>query len=206
MKKVCFIFDHPYTAEAYKNEPHNRSFSAALLEKAKISYQEKKYEIDIIDLHKDGFDPVMHKEDLAAWRKKEVIDPLVKDYQRRIMEANELIFIFPIWWEVMPAMTKGFFDKVLAKGIIYEEVPGKKMFKNQFKQLEKVSLVTVMATPSILYRIIFGNPVTKIVFRGTFRKMGIHKFKWFNFSNVQKLNNNSRLELLEKFKKNIVRG
>ena len=43
------------------------------------------------------------------------------DYQERLLKADEIVFIFPIWWEAMPAMTKGFFDKVIAKGIINVE-------------------------------------------------------------------------------------
>ncbi|EQC2288624.1 NAD(P)H-dependent oxidoreductase, partial [Listeria monocytogenes] len=104
MKRICIVFDHPYTGDASFNEPHNRSFSAALLLTAKETYEQAGYTVDIIDLHKDGFDPVMHKEDLIAWRKKEVDNPLVKNYQERIMTAEELLFIFPIWWEAMPAM------------------------------------------------------------------------------------------------------
>lgn len=150
-------------------------------------------------MHHDGFDPVMHQADLAAWRKKEVIDPLVKDYQERILACDELVFIFPIWWEVMPAMTKGFFDKVLTKGIVYHEDPRKKLFTNQFKQLKRVRLITVMATPTLLYRLVFGNPITKAVFRGTFRKMGIQKLKWSNFSAVQQLSLKERQEILLKF-------
>lgn len=196
MKKVCLIFDHPYTADACHNEPHNRSFSAALLKEVKEVYEEKSYDSDVIDLHKDGFNPVMHKEDLLAWRKKTVADPLVKNYQERILLADELVFIFPIWWEVMPAMTKGFFDKVLSKGIVYEEPKPGSLFTHNFEKLKSVKLMTVMATPNIIYRLIFGNPLTKVVFRGTFRKMGFGKLKWYNYAGVQKLTLEERQQLL----------
>lgn len=114
MKKVCIIFDPPYQADACYNEPHNRSFSAVLLLQAKSAYEKLGCLVDIIDLHKDGFDPVMHKNDLVNWRKQIVIDHLVNSYQQRILNSDELIFIFPIWWESMPAMMKGFFDKVIS--------------------------------------------------------------------------------------------
>ncbi|ARM73799.1 NADPH-q uinone reductase [Listeria monocytogenes] len=205
MKRICIVFDHPYTGEASFNEPHNRSFSATLLLTAKETYEQAGYTVDIIDLHKDGFDPVMHKEDLISWRKKEVQNPLIKNYQERIMNAEELIFIFPIWWEAMPAMMKGFFDKVITKGIIYEEVKGRKLFKNNLVNLKKVKIVTVMATPHWIYKFIFGSPITKIVFRGTFRKMGFNKVKWFNYSGMHKLNINDRKKILDSFGYKIIK-
>lgn len=70
MKKICIIFDHPYKSEACYNELHNRSFSAILLLKTKNAYENLGYVVDIIDLHKDEFDPVMHRNDLINWRKK----------------------------------------------------------------------------------------------------------------------------------------
>ena len=205
MKNICIVFDHPYTAAACHNEPHNRSFSAALLLEAQQSYERVGATVDIIDLHEDGFDPVMHKEDLIAWRKKKVIDSLVADYQERLLKADEIVFIFPIWWEAMPAMTKGFFDKVIAKGIIYDEPQKGKQFVNKLVNLKRVKLITVMATPHILYRLIFGNPVTKIVFRGTFRKMGFHQLKWFNFANIAKLSNEERTKKLTGFSNKIIK-
>ncbi|WP_409022045.1 NAD(P)H-dependent oxidoreductase [Dellaglioa sp. P0083] len=205
MKKICIIFDHPYTANAGYNELHNRSYSAALLVSAKAAYEKKGCTVDVIDLHKDGFDPVMHQEDLISWRKKIPTDSMTANYQERLMAADELVFIFPIWWESMPAMMKGFFDKVIAKGILYTEQENKKLFKNEMVHLKKVKMVTTMSIPGCIYRTIFGSPVTKMVFRGTFRKMGFNQLKWFNFAAVQGMKLEKRQQLLKKFENNIVK-
>lgn len=202
MKKVCIVFDHPYTSEACYNEPHNRSFSAALLLEARTAYEKAGYQVDVIDLHMDEFDPVMHKEDLINWRKQEVQDPLVKNYQQRILSTDELVFVFPIWWEAMPAMMKGFFNKVISKGIVYEQEG--RIFKNNFEHLEKVKMVTTMSTPSWLYKLLFGSPITKMVFRGTFRKMGFNNLKWFNYSGMQEISLDKRQKELKTFSKKII--
>jgi putative NADPH-quinone reductase len=59
----------------------------------------------------------MSREDLAAWRTQPFIDEQTDDYFKRLLAADKIIFIFPIWWESMPASTKGFIDKVLAKDV-----------------------------------------------------------------------------------------
>jgi NAD(P)H dehydrogenase (quinone) len=54
--------------------------------------------------------------DLAAYAMGQSADPAVRAFQARIDAAQQLVFEFPIWWEVMPALLKGFVDKVFAKG------------------------------------------------------------------------------------------
>jgi len=199
--KVLIIFDHPYTATASENIPHNRSYSAALLAAVTKGLHSSGHQIDLIDLHADGFNPVMSAEELSAWRQKKTLDPIVEDYQKRLLEADHIVFIFPIWWESMPALTKGFIDKVFAKGIIYEEPKPGRPFVSKLKKLKGVSLLTVMATPGFIYRWVFGNPITKILFRGTFRKMGFHKLKWYNYTSMDGRSIEVRSKYLDKTEK-----
>ncbi len=195
--KVLVVFDHPYGLDASENVPHNRSFSAALMAAAIHGLKQAGHEVDIIDLHADGFNPVMTADDLAAWRNKSVIDDTASNYQQRLRTADHVIFAFPIWWESMPAMTKGFFDKVMTKGIVYSETKPGRPFKNGLKNIQGVTLLTVMATPTFLYRWLFGNPITKIVFRGTFRKIGVKNLRWMNFSNPAGKTLERRQQILE---------
>ncbi|MGJ7499387.1 NAD(P)H-dependent oxidoreductase [Variovorax sp. ZT5P49] len=181
--KVLIVFDHPYALGASENAPHKRSFTAALTAAAIRGLVRAGHEVDVIDLHADGFHPVMTAADLAAWRNKTVVDAAALDYQRRLRAADHVVFAFPIWWESMPAMTKGFIDKVMTKGIVYSETKPGRPFQNGLKNLRGVTLLTVMATPDFLYRWLFGNPITKIFFRGTFRKIGVKNLRWMNFSN-----------------------
>ncbi|MEK4236848.1 hypothetical protein [Paenibacillus sp. FSL H7-0714] len=56
----------------------------------------------------------------------------------------------------------------------------------------------VMATPDFFYRWIFSNPITKILFHGTFRKMGFHKVKWCNYEGMDGRSLKTRKKYLEK--------
>jgi NAD(P)H dehydrogenase (quinone) len=195
--KVLVVFDHPYGLSSSENIPHKRSFTAAVAAAAIRGLMQAGHEVDVIDLHADGFNPVMTAADLAAWRTKTVVEETARDYQQRLMHADHVLFAFPIWWESMPAMTKGFLDKVMTKGIVYSQPKPGGLFQNGLKNLNGVTLMTVMATPDILYRWIFGNPITKILFRGTFRKIGVKNLKWMNFSNVEGKSSAQRAKILE---------
>jgi len=128
----------------------------------------------------------MTRQDLAAWRQGRAVDPLVLDYQRRLLAAGHLAFVFPVWWEAMPAATKGFLDRVLTKGVMYEELPGVKgnPFRNRMTSLRGVSVLSVMTTPDKAYRWWYRDPLTKILFKGTFAKIGVRNLRWTNYASV----------------------
>lgn len=71
--------------------------------------------------YEGSFNPVYSKEELALFNQGQVLDPSVQKYQQMIKESRRLIFIFPIWWADMPAIVKGFLDKVLLKQFAYVE-------------------------------------------------------------------------------------
>ncbi len=86
----------------------------------------------LIDLYKDGFNPVLQAEEYYVSGNK-FISPEVLKYQEILNDAKYIIVIHPIWWAGMPAMLKGFFDKVLTPGFGYEYINGvpKKLFKGK---------------------------------------------------------------------------
>ena len=185
--RVLVVVDHPYDG----------SFTWALVGSVRKGLEKAGHEVDLIDLHGDNFDPVMHAEDLAAWRHSETVDPLTANYQKRLLAADYLVMAFPIWWELMPAMTKGFIDKVIAKGVAYDQPTPNGLMKPLLgKTLQGVTLMTVMATPAPIYRLVFGNPITKAVFRGTFRKIGVRRLTWSNYSNLDSKSQSYRESVL----------
>lgn len=97
--------------------PYEKSFNHAIFEKVKQDLTKKHKGFDVIDLYKDCFNPVYTTEELALFKDGKTTDKLVSQYQEKISNADEVIFIFPIWWNDTPAMIKGFIDKVMKKNI-----------------------------------------------------------------------------------------
>ena len=105
MSKTTIIYAHPY----------EKSFNHAILERVQALLDAKGQAYQLIDLYADGFNPVFTKEELALFAEGKALDPLVLQYQEALKESNRLIFIFPIWWANMPAIVKGFIDKVFLR-------------------------------------------------------------------------------------------
>lgn len=184
--RVLLVLDHPYTLASAANVPHRRSFTATVAAAAMRGAASAGHEVDLIDLAADGFSPAMTERDLAAWRRSHAADPQVLDYQRRLLEADHLAFAFPVWWEAMPAATKGFLDRVLTKGVVFDELPEAKgnPFRNLMPRLDGVTVLSIMTTPHAAYRWWYRDPLTKILFKGTFGKIGVKGLTWVNYDRV----------------------
>ncbi|OCI32872.1 NAD(P)H-dependent oxidoreductase [Oerskovia enterophila] len=98
----------------------------------------------------------------------------------------------------MPAGTKGFLDKVLTKGVVYKEPDKVGRSINGIPNIQSVTLLTVMSTPKVLYRWLLGNPLPKILFRGTFRKIGVKNLQWISAHDPAGKSPQTRQKLLTK--------
>ena len=190
--KVLIVFNHPYEG----------SYCNAILESARAGLKLGNHEIDIINLDKDGFNPVMNSQDLKAFRDKKTVDPKLLGYKNRLEECQHLVFIFPIWWELMPALMKGFIDKLILPGIAYDYTnESNTKMKPLLTNLKGITVITTMNTPRLLYRVIFGNAIQKALLRGTFWKLGYKNRKWISFNKVKSVSTERRKRWLNKIEK-----
>ena len=93
---VTIIYAHPWKG----------SFCQFLLDNITKGLTEKKKDYQVIDLHRDKFNPVLAEEELALYSTGNYIDPLVGKYQEMLKNSSQVIVIFPVWWMGMPANRK----------------------------------------------------------------------------------------------------
>lgn len=186
--KVAIIFNHPYES----------SYCSTMLQAVERGLRRANHEIDLLHLDHDRFNPVMSAADLNAFRRKEAIDPQVLDYKERLAQADHLIFIFPIWWELMPALTKGFIDKVIFPGVAYD-VSNRENTRMRplWHNLKGITVLTTMNTPGWLYTLLFGNAIKKALIVGTFWKIGYRNLKWLSFNRVKNVSQAKREQWLQ---------
>jgi NAD(P)H dehydrogenase (quinone) len=162
--------------------PYSKSYCHALYQRVVQQLEQAGHTVDRLHLDGEDFDPVMRGADLAVYARGQSADPAVPRYQARIDAAQQLVFIFPIWWEVMPALLKGFLDKVFTNGWAYE--PSKLGVKGRLTHIQRAVVVTTMNTPKWAYRWLYGDAVQRALVRGTLRKCGVRKVEWVALSPV----------------------
>jgi putative NADPH-quinone reductase len=161
------------------SHPYEKSFNRQLTQSIE-DVLAKKHEVQVIDLVQDKFNPVMEGEDLKVFGKGKAADEKVYEYQSKIKEADVLVFAFPIWWGIMPAILKGFIDKVFLKDFayIYTETG------IQGTLNKKAVVITTMETPKEVYNNVLNNPVQNQFINGTLDTCGIKTEKYFQIDKI----------------------
>ena len=115
---------------------NEKSFSKEIVNKLIDILTQNKVQYEVIDLYKDNFNPVMTAKQEQLYNKGETDDELVKKYQKHLKESDEIILVFPLWFNNVPAILKGFFDKeYLTSNVI--SVEEKNEMKNASRQTLK---------------------------------------------------------------------
>lgn len=98
--------------------PNPQSINSQLLEALKIHLKAKGDEIEIRDLNLLRFNPVLSLEDMRGQRQGEIAED-VEQEQQWIRWADRITIIHPIWWTGLPAILKGYIDRVFSYGFAY---------------------------------------------------------------------------------------
>lgn len=184
--RTVIVFNHPY----------EKSYCRAILTAITKGLQKAHHEVDLMHLDHDGFNPAMSGADLKAFIAHRAVDPLVIDYNERLKKADHLIFIFPIWWDIMPATTKGFIDRALLPGVVYDHHPRGFGLVPLLKNLKSITIITTMNKPKILYALIIGNLIRKAMLKSVFRTMGYKNVHWISFTSVKRVSHQKRVKWL----------
>ena len=98
--------------------PNENSLNHQLLNTVVETLQSRNQEIVVRDLYTLDFDPVLSLADMQGQRMGKVSDD-IKTEQEYITWAEQITFIYPIWWTGLPAMMKGYIDRVFSYGFAY---------------------------------------------------------------------------------------
>lgn len=177
--------------------PYEKSFNHAILKQVIASLEEKSDNYHVIDLYEDKFNPVYSKEELALFNQGQALDPLVLDYQKQLKNTQRLIFIFPIWWADVPAIVKGFMDKVFLKTLAYDET--KTGLTGKLTNIRETLIISTSTAPTFYLKWFCGNVIEKAMIKHTLKGIGVGRGKWLNFGRI----NASTPEKRERFLHNL---
>lgn len=100
--------------------PVETSYNASLHAEVVRSLRAAGHEVDDCDLYAEGFNPVMSREERLGYHEVPANQAPVQSYVDRLRRAEALVLCFPTWCFGMPAMLKGFFDRVLMPGVAFD--------------------------------------------------------------------------------------
>ena len=95
--------------------PKAQCFNRSVLDLTVKELTASGHEVQVADLYKEGFQPAMLAEDYAQFEGKAMPADVLRE-QDRVEWSDALVFIFPYWWWSIPALLKGWFDRVFSMG------------------------------------------------------------------------------------------
>ena len=114
--------------------PERRSFNGAMFDTAQATLQAAGHTVVTSDLYRMGFDPISSRRNFVSVKDADYLKPQVEEMWAsevggfapdleaeiaKIEAADLMIWQFPLWWFGMPAILKGWVDRVFAMGRTY---------------------------------------------------------------------------------------
>ena len=164
--------------------PCAESFSAAVHSTVIKALTDRGWEIDDCDLNAEGFQPVMTGEERHDYHMIPDNTLPVKTYVNRLLAAEALIMIFPIWNFGYPAILKGFLDRVFLPGVTFKLKNGE--VQPGLTNIKRLAAFTTYGG-SRMRALITGDPPRKCVTRAIRYACGWPKTLYFG---LYDMNNN----------------
>src|ERR1051326_1475236 len=138
------------------------SYCHALLRTVVETLRESRHEVVATDLYAERFDPVLTPQERRAYYRTPYDDSAMASHTALLRRTNAVIFCFPHWWFGMPAMLKGYFDRVWVPGVAFEHDPAGGI-KPLLTQTRWFGVVTTYGSPWWVTRIVAGDPGRKVL-------------------------------------------
>ena len=108
--------------------PCDDSFTHAAAERAVAGLRAGGHAVEVVDLYALGFRVAMSPEERHAYHgETPLIDEHTREHARLVGWADCLVFVYPTWWSGLPAMLKGWLERVMVPGVafVFDERSGK---------------------------------------------------------------------------------
>lgn len=142
-KRILVILGHPATD----------SYCGALADAYTRGAQAAGHEVRSLAVGGLAFDPILHH----GYAARAELEPDLAAAQADIGWAQHLVFVYPTWWGAMPALLKGFIDRVFLPGFAFKYRDDSVMWDRLLTGRSAHLLVT-MDTPPWYYRWVYRMP------------------------------------------------
>lgn len=142
-KRILVILGHPA----------DESFCSTLASSYVAGAKAAGNEVQLISLGKLSFDPVLHN----GYATIQELESDLVAAQTAIAWAQHIVFVYPIWWGAMPALLKGFIDRVFLPGFAFKYRDGS-AFWDRLLSGRSAHLLVTMDTPPWYFRWVYRMP------------------------------------------------
>lgn len=153
--RVLVIYAHPL----------GQSFAAALHQAVLAALRRGGHEVDDCDLYAIGFDPVPSAAERESYNTPSPDMSGVAEHVARLQAADAMVLCFPTWWYGMPAILKGYFDRVWVNGVAFH-LRAEGRIEPGLPRIKKLWVVCTYGAPWWLIKLMLRDPVRAVIHTG----------------------------------------
>ncbi|WP_415327024.1 NAD(P)H-dependent oxidoreductase [Chryseobacterium sp. MMS23-Vi53] len=185
MKNILLILGHP----------SKNSFNNALLDAYRKGAESEGATVKTIYISDLDFD-VNLSDGYKNGETMTLEDDLIKS-QKLIKWADHVVIAFPNWWGSMPAITKGFIDRIFLPDFAFKHHSGK-IFPEKLLKGKSLRLLVTMDTPKWWFYLIYRASLYQILKKIVFGYVGFDPIKFSTFGFMRKSTDKQRQNWIKK--------
>lgn len=175
--------------------PDSASFNAALADAYATGALDSGAQVRRLNLAELAFNPTLS----FGYRKRTELEPDLIRAQELIRWAHHLVFVYPTWWGAMPALLKGFIDRVFLPGFAFKYRENSALWDKLLSGRTAHLLVT-MDTPSWYNRLVYRNAGHIVMKKNILKFCGINPVRITELTPIKPSTPEQRAKWLKKAK------
>ncbi len=185
MKKILIIQGHP----------DKLSYCHSLAETYRIAAINAGAEVDMIEISDLSFNPDLR----FGYRQRTELEPDLIAAQQKIKEAGHIVIVHPLWWGSMPALLKGFFDRVFLPGFAFNRRENS-VWWDKLLTGKTARIICTMDQPNWYYWLVNGAPANRALKKMTLEFCGISPVRVTSIGPVRNSQETFRKKYLDRVK------
>ncbi len=135
-----------------------------------------------------------------GYQKRTELEPDLLNAWEKIKWADHLVWVHPVWWGGLPAITKGFIDRLFLPGFAFQYKENS-LFWDKLLNGKTAHIITTLDQPSWYYWLVYGRPSVNQLKKCTLKFCGINQVKVSYFGIIKKSNERTRQKWISTIEK-----
>lgn len=176
--------------------PDSESLCSALTNAYIEGASSRNVQVQNIHLCQTDFNPNLR----FGYRKRTELESDLLHAQDLIRWADHLVFVYPTWWGTMPAILKGFFDRVFLPGFAFKYREHSPLW-DKLLSGKSARLIVTMDTPAWYNRLVYRHAGHRVMKQNILQFCGITPVRITEIGPVRGSSPEQRAKWISKVKK-----
>jgi putative NADPH-quinone reductase len=138
--------------------PSTDSYCNALADRAVSGLRAGGHEVAVLDLYALGFRAAMTADEREAYHgDTPILDPMVAEHAELVQRAEAIVFVYPTWWSGLPAILKGWLERVMVPGVGFVLDERTNKVRPGLRQMRRLVGISTYGSPTWYVRLVNDN-------------------------------------------------